>query len=268
MIVGLNVPDAGTPSILGQVWTEPRFGKLFRTTASRARPFAGARCAGVEVAGNRNLFQRVREPDFGEEPVIPSIRLPRLFAFMAAALLVLTAAPANAAVQITFYSKQLSSSFPHAFVIMHGTLDRNGARVDEDYGFTAKSVSPAILMGAVKGEVVSDHNAGYVRQSDSHFTLTISDSEYDRVMATVERWRTRRQPSYDLGSRNCIHFVAEIASSVGMRSDTPKKLMKKPRSYLDFLTGANLPWLRARNAVIHRPPVAPAAAPARRARAG
>ena len=199
----------------------------------------------------------------------PSIRLPRLFAFLAAALLALTAAPAAAAVQITFYSKQLSSSFPHAFVIMRGTLDRNGARIDEDYGFTAKSVSPAILMGSVKGEVVSDHNAGYVRQSDSHFTVTISDSEYDRVMATVERWRTRKQPSYDLGSRNCIHFVAEIAASIGMRADTPKKLMKKPRSYLDFLTEANRPWLQTRNAVLHRTPArGPAVVPARRARAG
>jgi hypothetical protein len=116
--------------------------------------------------------------------------------------------------------------------------------------------------------VVSDHNAGYVRQSDSHFTLTISDSEYDRVMATVERWRTRRQPSYDLGTRNCIHFVAEIAASIGMRADTPKKLMRKPRSYLEYLTEANLLWLQARNAVLHRAPVRPAAVPARRARAG
>lgn len=201
--------------------------------------------------------------------MIPSIRLPRLFACLAAALLALTAAPAAAAVQITFYSKQLSSSFPHAFVIMRGTLDRNGARIDEDYGFTAKSVSPAILMGSVKGEVVSDHNAGYVRQSDSHFTVTISDSEYDRVMATVERWRTRKQPSYDLGSRNCIHFVAEIAASIGMRAETPKKLMKKPRSYLDFLTEANRPWLQTRNAVLHRTPArGPAVVPAKSARAG
>lgn len=201
--------------------------------------------------------------------MIPFNRLPRLLAFLAAVLLALGAMPAAAAVQITFYSKQLTSSFPHAFVIMRGTLERNGARIDEDYGFTAKSVSPAILMGAVKGEVVSDHNAGYVARSDAHFTLTISDSEYDRVMATVQRWRTRAQPSYDLGTRNCIHFVAEIAASVGMRAETPKKLMRKPRSYLDFLTAANLAWLEARHAVITRPPAKrAAAAPARRARAG
>ena len=177
------------------------------------------------------------------------------------------ASPAAAAVQITFYSKQLDTSFPHSFVVLTGTLERNGARIDEDYGFTAKSISPAILMGAVKGEVVNDHTQGYVSRSDRHFTLTISDAEYDRVMATVERWRTMRQPSYDLGTRNCIHFVAQIAAAIGMRADTPKKLMKKPKSYLDFLTEANRPWLQTRSAVIHRSPAAPAT-PARAARTG
>jgi hypothetical protein len=178
----------------------------------------------------------------------------RLILAFAAGLLALAAAPAAAAVQLTFYSKELSTSFPHAFVIMKGTLDRSGERIDEDYGFTAKAISPAILMGAVKGEVINDHSPSYVAHSDAHFTVTISDSEYDRVMATVERWRTMRQPSYDLGTRNCIHFVAEIAASIGLRADTPKRLMRKPRSYLDYLTDANRGWLQGRSAIFHRPP--------------
>ncbi len=189
----------------------------------------------------------------GEEPAIPFIRLPNLFAFLAA-LFALTATPAAAAVRIIFYSHELGSSFPHAFVVVQGVLDRGGPRIDEDYGFTAKSVSPAILMGAVKGEVVTDNTAGYTRNSNRHFTVTVSDSEYDRAMAVVERWRTRAQPSYDLGSRNCIHFVAEIAASIGMRAETPKRLMRKPRSYLDYLTETNRGWLQGRNAVFHRPP--------------
>ena len=184
--------------------------------------------------------------------MILSLRLPRLTAFLAAVLLALTAAPGWAAVSITFYSKELGSSFPHAFVILEGTLDRGGPRIDEDYGFTAKTISPAILWGKVAGEVITDHSVSYVKGSDRHFTVTLADSEYDRVMATIARWRSARQPSYDLGSRNCIHFVAEIAASIGMRADTPKKLMKKPRSYLDYLTGANRAWLQGRGASLHR----------------
>ena len=178
-------------------------------------------------------------------------RLTRLIACLAAALLALGAAPGWAAVSITFYSKELSSSFPHAFVILEGTPDRGGARIAEDYGFTAKTISPAIMWGKVSGEVITDHSAGYVKDSDRHFTVALSDSEYDRVMATIARWRSARQPSYDLDKHNCVHFVAELAASIGMTPDM-KKLMKKPRSFLETLAAQNRSWLQSRNATFHR----------------
>jgi hypothetical protein len=183
--------------------------------------------------------------------VIPSFRLPRLIAFLAATLLALGAAPGCAAVSITFYSKELGASFPHAFVVLEGTLDRGGPRIAEDYGFTAKTISPAILWGKVAGKVITDHTDGYVKSSDRHFTVTLTDAEYDRVMATIERWRSARQPSYDLDKHNCVHFVAELAAAVGMRPDT-KKLMKKPRSFLETLTAQNRAWLAGRDATFHR----------------
>jgi hypothetical protein len=183
--------------------------------------------------------------------VIFAFRLSRLIAFAAAALLTMTAAPGWAAVSMTFYSKELGASFPHAFVILEGTLDRGGPRIEEDYGFTAKTISPAILWGKVSGEVITDHSPGYVKGSDPHFTVVLADSEYDRVMATIERWRSARQPSYDLDKHNCVHFVAELASAIGMVPDT-KKLMKKPRSFLETLGDQNRAWLTGRNATIHR----------------
>jgi hypothetical protein len=178
-------------------------------------------------------------------------RLTRLTAFVAAALLALTAAPGWAAVSITFYSKELGASFPHAFVILEGTLDRGGPRIEEDYGFTAKTISPAILWGKVSGEVITDHTAGYVRGSDRHFTVSLTDSEYDKVMATIGRWRAARQPSYDLDKHNCVHFVAELAAAIGMTPDI-RKLMKKPRSFLETMTSQNRAWLTSRNATLHR----------------
>ncbi len=183
--------------------------------------------------------------------MILSFRLPRLTAFLAAALLALTAAPGWAAVSITFYSKELGASFPHAFVIVEGTLDRGGPRIEEDYGFSAKTISPAILWGKVAGKVITDHSAGYVKGSDPHFTVTLADSEYDRVMATIARWQTANQPSYDLDKHNCVHFVAELAAAIGMTPNT-KKLMKKPRSFLETLTAQNRAWLSGRDATLHR----------------
>ncbi|HYD36764.1 MAG TPA: hypothetical protein VEA60_04070 [Allosphingosinicella sp.] len=189
------------------------------------------------------------------------ISLPRALALLASALLALAAAPGWAAVSITFYSKELGASFPHAFVIVEGTLDRGGPQIAEDYGFTAKTISPAILWGKVAGEVITDHSPSYVGGSDRHFTLTITDSEYDRAMATVARWRSAKQPSYDLDRHNCVHFVAEVAASVGLVADT-RRLMKKPRSYLEALTEANRARLQARGAVFHR------LAPAKRGKPG
>jgi hypothetical protein len=183
--------------------------------------------------------------------VILSFRLPRVTAFVAAALLALTAAPGWAAVSITFYSKELGASFPHAFVILEGTLDRGGPRIEEDYGFTAKTISPAILWGKVAGEVITDHSVGYVKGSDRHFTVTLADAEYDRVMATIARWRSAKQPSYDLDKHNCVHFVADLAAAIGMTPDT-ERLMKKPRSFLETLTARNRPWLTGRNATFYR----------------
>lgn len=180
-----------------------------------------------------------------------AFRLPRALALLASALLALAAAPAWAAVSITFYSKELGASFPHAFVIVEGTLDRGGPRIEEDYGFTAKTISPAILWGKVAGEVITDHSVSYVKGSDRHFTLTLTDAEYDRAMATVARWRATKQPSYDLDKHNCVHFVAEIAASVGLTADT-KRFMKKPRSFLEALTAANRSRLQARGAAFHR----------------
>jgi hypothetical protein len=184
----------------------------------------------------------------------------RAIALLFVALLAVVAVPASAAVSITFYSKELGASFPHAFVIVEGNLDRGGPRIDEDYGFTAKAISPAILWGKVAGEVITDHSVGYVKGSDRHFTLALTDAEYDRAMATVARWRAARQPSYDLDRHNCVHFVAEIAASIGLAADT-RRFVKKPRSYLEALTEANRPRLEARGAVLHRLAPVPARKP-------
>jgi hypothetical protein len=173
-----------------------------------------------------------------------------VLAWFAGLILLFAAAPAAAAVEISFYSHELGSSFPHAFVVLKGTLDRDGRRIDEDYGFTAKAVTPAILMGRVGGKIDSTAGPSYVGESDRQFTLTISDAEYDRVMATVAAWRDAKQPSYDLNSHNCVHFVAEIAGAIGMKAETPKKLMKKPRSYILSLVAANRVWLEERHADI------------------
>lgn len=159
-------------------------------------------------------------------------------------ILILLPAQAWAAVEIAFYSRELGgNNFPHAFVTVKGTVDATGEAVDTSYGFTAKAVSPAILLGSVAGEVVVEGER-QVARSDRQFAVTLTDAQYAAVMAVVERWRTRGQPSYNLSRRNCIHFVGEIAQAAGLRVEYPRQLMRRPRSYLQHVRGLN-PQLQA-----------------------
>ena len=175
----------------------------------------------------------------------------------AAVLVLLQPAAAVAAVRITFYSHEFGSNFPHAFITLEGQDDRTGQKINANYGFSATVVSPAILLGSVGGEVFSrapEKEAGYIASSDRHFSFALSDAEYDAVLARIDHWRNLKQPSYNLNRQNCVHFVADMAAALDMKADTPKALMKKPRSYTEYLTRTNLDWLRARGATIHREP--------------
>lgn len=149
------------------------------------------------------------------------------------------ASSAAAAVTVRFYSRELGgNNFPHAFIVVEGTLDATGERVHGSYGFTAKAITPAILLGSVAGEVI-EQSPGYIANSERQFALRVSDAQYRAVMAVVQRWRELPQPSYNLNRRNCIHFVAAIAEALGLTVDYPRALMKRPRSYLQRLRSLN-----------------------------
>ena len=123
--------------------------------------------------------------------------------------------PADAAVTITFYSHDFGSSFPHAFVLLQGTPDTGGSPIDGNYGFTAKRITPAILMGSVEGDIESAPKP-YVANSQPHWKMVLSDGQYAAVLATMEKWRSIPGKSYNLNRRNCVHFVADIARTLGM----------------------------------------------------
>jgi hypothetical protein len=149
------------------------------------------------------------------------------FAFVFAA----TASPAFAAVELSFYSRELGTNFPHAFVGLKGNVDATGERIDTSLGFTAHSVTPALLFGAVRGEVVVEGDE-QIRRSTRQFTVVLTDEQYQRVMRVVEEWRNAPQPSYRLRQHSCVHFVSAIAASIGLQVDNSQRLMNRPRSFL------------------------------------
>src|ERR1700722_9830726 len=139
--------------------------------------------------------------------------------FLFILLLLGLAAPAQAAVTLTFYSRDMhvglfDIQFPHGFVVLSGTTDA-GVPVDANYGFIATDVTPAIMFGPVNGEIIGA-KPGYIANARSHFSLTISDDRYQAVMELMATWRDAPQPSYDLNGHNCMTFVRATAGAAGL----------------------------------------------------
>jgi hypothetical protein len=155
----------------------------------------------------------------------------RLSAFLLALLLALLPVTARAEVTATFYSHDFGDHFPHALIVLKGTVDSTGEVVDTNYGFTAKNVSPGILMGSVLG-MIETKGAKYIEDSNPHFSMRLSEEQYAALIAHVEAWRNKPQKSYNLNKSNCVHFVMEAAALLGLKVNRESKLFKKPKSFV------------------------------------
>lgn len=161
--------------------------------------------------------------------------LKRLLLTFLIAPMMLWANAAYANVTITFYSHELGSQFPHAFATLKGKVDSTGQTVDTNVGFTATSTGPGILFGSVTGHI-SEAKPKYIASSNPHFTYELTDSEYRAVMAVTEKWRNKKQKSYNLNTANCVHFIAEVATAAGLKINPKSKYFKKPTSFLKEVT--------------------------------
>lgn len=161
-------------------------------------------------------------------------RLARLLALAAALLAV---SPARAEVVLGFWSRDFGSYFPHAFITVKGTVDSTGEVVDTSWGFTLNSLSPKALFAPVKAHIdITAKN--YMRASDVHFTVRLTDAQYLAIKQQAAEWG---EPGsrWSLGKRNCVHFVAEAARRAGLTVVEDKKLMKKPKSFTRSLIPLN-----------------------------
>ena len=125
---------------------------------------------------------------------------------------------AAAEIRVTFYSHGWAvgsggeTYFPHAYIRIEGST-ADGPPVDETFGFTAENLSRAVknLPG-----LVQPANPRFPGVSVAHFGLVISDEQYRILMARIAWWKTPEGALYNLRSRNCIDFVADMASTLGL----------------------------------------------------
>ncbi|WP_148648631.1 hypothetical protein [Sphingobium baderi] len=166
---------------------------------------------------------------------IPLIRLNLMFAILFVSFLLPSAVRAE--VVATFWSQELGRNFPHAFFTLHGTL-ADGTRVRASYGFTAKAITPAILVGTVPGRI-EEATEAYIARSNAHFSIGLTDARYEAMMNLVAEWGEGGDHRYQLNTRNCVHFVAEAMRRAGLVVVENRKLMKKPRSFIQSIERLN-----------------------------
>lgn len=165
----------------------------------------------------------------------------RLFVHILALIALVWSGPALADVQIHFHSfngSVLFGRYPHTFIVLDGELESTGQAINENYGFTAKKVSPAILNGPVFHDI-SVEKPKYLKKTNRHFTLTITDAQYRRIVAEVNAWRNAPGKYYDLDNRNCIHFVGEMAKILGLKVEYPENMLRRPKKWLNHIAAMN-----------------------------
>ena len=167
-------------------------------------------------------------------------RLTRFATLVFAALALMWSGAAFAAVQIHFHSFNGSvfvGRYPHTFIVLDGTL-ANGTRVNENYGFSARVAGPAVLSGPVEHMVLAESERN-VQRTNRHFSVTITDAQYQRIVTEVRAWQNAPGKYYDLETRNCIHFVGRMAELVGLRVEYPQDMLRRPKKWLNHITELN-----------------------------
>lgn len=155
-------------------------------------------------------------------------------------LLACWASAAQAEVLVSFWSHDQDRNYPHAFLTMQGTIDATGRRVDDSIGFTARSVTPTILIASVDGRMERVSRSYRARPtSRAHFTLRLDDAGFARLQGFIARWRSQAQPSYNLNNRNCVHFVMEAAALLGLQVNRRSSHFLAPRLFLDEVARLN-----------------------------
>ncbi len=91
-------------------------------------------------------------------------------------------------------------------------------------------------MHPTPGEVIPEDPV-YLKKSTLHFTLQITEAEYQALRAMAAKWAAPGAPLYNLDGHNCITFVAELATALGLKIPPPSG--RDPGKFLDGVRRLN-----------------------------
>ena len=69
--------------------------------------------------------------------------------------------------------------------------------------------------------------------------MRLSDAQFANVQRAFKQWVAVKGLSYDLETRNCVHFIAAMARAAGLDAPDVPGLMKQPTAYLATVAARN-----------------------------
>jgi hypothetical protein len=171
-----------------------------------------------------------------------ALRLGRLV-LAALALALVSAGAARCETTVAFYSHGWGVAgsgmlyFPHAFVVIRRSATPGDAPQEEAFGFTAADPNDiTVFAGSARG-MVNQPDPTYRKKATLHFTVTASDDQYAALKKVVDAWGGTGAPLYDLKTHNCVGFVAELASALGLQ--IPDAIGEDPAKFLEGVRRLN-----------------------------
>ena len=170
-----------------------------------------------------------------------------LIAFLALAAVFIAPPAAEAGVRVSFYSHPWGLArtgylyFPHAFIVVEPDGPSVSLSSRQSFGFTP--IDAAIVMVTKHGRgMIIPQDERYRAISVLHFSVVISDEQYLALERGIEVWQANGDP-YDLHTRNCISFVAQMARLVDLKVGAANTL--DPAAFLESVKQANLARINA-----------------------
>ena len=175
-------------------------------------------------------------------------RLPAwLIAFLALAAVFIAPHAAQAQVRVSFYSHPWGMArtgyiyFPHAFIVVEPDGSSVSLSSRQSFGFTPIDTAVVMVTKHGRGMIIPEDER-YRGVSVLHFSVEISDDQYVALERGIESWKDNGDP-YDLRSRNCVSFVAQMARLVDLKVGDADTL--DPAAFLESVKRANLARINA-----------------------
>jgi hypothetical protein len=170
---------------------------------------------------------------------------PRLARIVVAglALLLISAGAGRCDTTVAFYSHGWGVApngmmyFPHAFVVITHSAKPGDPPQEEAWGYTAADPNDITVLARSSKGVVDQPNPDYRKKAVLHFDVTASDDQYAALHKVIDIWGGPGAQLYNLKSHNCVGFVAELATALGLQ--IPATIGEDPAKFLEGVRRLN-----------------------------